>query len=398
MASKFILPALALAGGALAQSSGACSGTITITTSDDAAAIENCQTYQGDVIISSEASGQISINGVAGITGDLRCSNASQLTSISAANLGTIGGRFDLQELQIMSTLAFSSLSGVNTINWIALPALQALNFGGQGVTRANNVYISNTGLTDLKGIELTAVGSMDINNNQYLKTINVNNLANVTESLSFSANGLNLEIQFPNLESAANLTFRNVTSISMPSLSQVQGSLGLYSNYFDSFAAPNLTSTGNTIAVIDSSELSNLSFPSLERIGGGLQLANNSKLLDIDGFDALVTVDGDINYYGAFNSVSFGAIQDVKGAANIYTSSGNGHICDLFNNAKKNQVIKGKVSCDANSQLPTTNSANGSSGSGSSSGSKNGAIMVHAGVPAAVTGLVAFVAGMLFI
>lgn len=133
-----------------------CSGpSITITTSEDASAIANCRTYDGDVIISSQASGQISINGVGAITGDLRCTNASQLTSISADQLATIGGRFDLQELQIMSTLAFTYLNGVNTINWIALPALQALNFGGQGVTRANNVYISNTGLTDLKGSTL---------------------------------------------------------------------------------------------------------------------------------------------------------------------------------------------------------------------------------------------------
>lgn len=391
MASKFILPALALVGTAIAQCDGP---SITITTSADAEQIASCSTYDGDVIISSEASGTISINGVGAITGDLQCINATQLTSISADQLATIGGKFNLQELQILSNLAFSSLNGVNTVNWIALPGLQALNFG-QGISRANTVYISNTGLTDLKGIELTAVGEMDINNNQYLKTINVNNLANVTQSLSFAANGLDLSIEFPNLESAANLTFRNVTSISMPSLSEVAGFIGLYSNYFESFSAPNLTSTGNTIAVIDSSELSNLSFPMLQTIGGGLQLANNSKLLNIDGFNALQTIDGDINYYGTFDTVSFGSIEDVKGAANIYTSSGNGTICDLFNKAKTAQVIKGKVNCDANSQSPETG---GNGSSSSSSSSKNAASSSYVGVSAAITGLVAFAAGMLFI
>lgn len=292
-----------------------------------------------------------------------------------------------------MSTLQFSSLTGVNSIRWIALPALQALNFA-QGVSRANDIYISNTGLTDLAGIELTACRMMDINNNQYLKTINVNSLQNVTDSLSFSANGLNLAIEFPNLGSAGNLTFRNVTSISMPSLSEVGGSIGLYSNYFESFAVPNLTTAGNTIAVIDSSELSNLSFPSLTLIGGGLQLANNSKLESINGFDALETVDGDINFYGSFDTVSFASINDVKGAANIYTSSGNQTICDLFNNAKKGQVIKGKVSCDANSNLASTGSGNGSSGSSS----KSSASDMYSHLSAPLTALVAFAAGMLFI
>lgn len=367
----------------------------TITTSEDATQISSCPTYDGDVIISSEASGQISLSGVGEITGDLRCTNASQLTAISADRLSTIGGTFDLQELQIMSSLQFGSLSGVNRINWIALPALQSLNFA-QGVSRANQVYISNTGLTDLRGIELTAVASMDINNNQYLRTINVNTLTNVTQALSFSANGMNLEIDFPNLESAANLTFRNVTSISMPSLALVPGSMGFYSNYFESFAAPNLTETGNTIAFVDSPALTELSFPMLQVIGGGLLLANNSELKEITGFNAVETIDGDINFYGTFDAVSFTSLTDVKGASNVYTSSQNTTICDLFNSAKQNQVIKGKVTCETSSDNTAANGT--SSGNGRSSTSNAAVHNVHYDPSAPLTGFAAFVAALLFI
>jgi hypothetical protein len=307
---------------------------------------------------------------------------------------------FDLEELQIMSSLQMGSLTGVNQIKWIALPALQSLNFGA-GVNKANQVYISNTGLTDLRGIELELVQSMDINNNQYLKTINVNALTNVTSGLSFSANGMNLEIEFPNLQNAANLTFRNVTSISMPSLSEVPGAMGFYSNGFESFSAPNLTQTGNTIAFVDSSRLSNLSFPMLETVGGGLLLANNSELKSLIGsFDAVTTIDGDINFYGVFDAVSFSSLTDVKGASTIFTSSTNGTICDLFKSAKSNQVIKGKLTCETSSDNTDGKGNSTSTGSGSGSSSSSGAAVrnLNYDPSAPLTGFAALVAALLFI
>jgi len=395
MYTKFILPALALAGSALAQN---CSGDLTIRTSDDTSALESCTTYTGNVIIDSSASGQISLNGVGSINGDLRCTNASQLTALSADQLATITGTFDLEEVQILSFLNFANLRGVRAIKWIALPALQTLNFR-TGISQANTVYISNTGLTDLKGIELTQVGTMDVNNNQYLKTINVNSLTNVTNALSFSANGLNLAIQFPNLLGAANLTFRNVTSVSMPSLADVAGAMGFYSNYFESFAAPNLTETGGTIAFVDSSQLSNLSFPSLTTVNGGIQLANNTKLMAVDGFDSLQRIAGDINFYGTFDEVSFGALTDVRGAANVYTSSQNTSICTTFQDAKNHQVIKGKLTCQTNSARPDTNgSSTTTGGSGSSSTPNAASNLINYNPSAPLTGFAAFVAALLLL
>lgn len=392
MASKFILPALVLAGSAFAQSQGACSGSFTISSSSDVSQISSCSTYDGDIIIAAEASGQISIDGVTRITGDLRAANATQLTGIGADSLQTIEGMFDLEILQIMSSLNMPYLSAVNRIRWVALPALQSLNFA-RGITQANSVYISNTGLTQLSGIELTAVGAMDINNNQFLKTINVNNLKNVTSQLAFSANGPNLEIAFPNLQSAANMTIRNVSSISMPSLSQVAGSMGFYSNYFTSFTAPNLTRTGNTIAFVDSPSLNDLEFPMLTTIGGGLLLANNSELDSITGFNSLKSISGDINFYGTFDAVSFNSLTQVQGAAVVYTSSTNTSICDLFQAAKKGQAIRGKLTCETSSSN-TAGNGSSSSGGSSSSSNKNGA----SDLSAPITGLVGLIAALLFV
>jgi hypothetical protein len=243
----------------------------------------------------------VAINGVQQITGDFTCVNATQLTSLTSDQINTIQGTWHLEDLTILSNLQFDSLTGVNTIEFIGLPALQSLNMA-QGIQRANQVLISNTQLNNINGIELTAVGTLNVNNNPYMTDVNVNDLTNVTNALSFSANGRNLEISFPNLEDAANLTFINVSKIDMPSLATVAGSMGFYSDTFETFSAPNLTSTGGTLAFVDSPKLASFSFPSLQTIGGGFLVANNTNLKSIDGLPKLTTIVGALDFAGTFN------------------------------------------------------------------------------------------------
>jgi hypothetical protein len=220
---------------------------------------------------------------------------------LSADQLGSIGGIFDLERLTILADLTMGSLSRVNTIKFISLPALGSLNFA-TGVSRANNVEISDTRLTDLSGIELEAVTEMNINNNKYLKEVDVNALTNVTRGLTFAANAMDLTISLPNLESAANLTFINTSDVSMPSLATVGGSMGFYFGTFESFSAPNLTETGSDIAFVSCGKLNNLSCPSLESIGGGFLIANNTDLETIDDFGSLATIGGALDFRGVFN------------------------------------------------------------------------------------------------
>jgi len=390
--TRYILPVLAVASTALAQCSGP---NITITTSADAVGLASCLTYRGDVIISEDVSGAIAIDGVRQITGDLRCENAGQLTEISADQLASIGGTFLLNNLTIMSTLAFSSLNSVNTIEWVGLPALQGLNFP-EGISQATDVLISNTQLNSLSGIQLDTVNDMNINNNPYLDTVNVNEIANITGTLTFSANSKGLSITFPNLEQANNMTFRNASSVDMPSLSVVNGSLGFYSNTFQSFSAPNLTSTGGALAFVDSPNLNNISFPSLTIIGGGFLIANNSNLENIDGFPMLQTIVGALDFAGAFNNASLPSLKDVRGGLNIQTSSST-FDCTPFKKDKSNSIIKGTFTCAASQSNPNTNPNAASSGSSpSSTGKPNGAASFEPRTP--LMGLGALLAAVLMI
>jgi hypothetical protein len=273
---------------------------LTITSQTDADALQSCTKYSGDITISSEATGTIALNGIEQLTGDLKINNATQLSSLTSDQLNSIGGTWSMQEMTILSNVAFDSLTTVDQIYWVGLPALQGLSFP-QGIQKATNVLISNTQLYTSDGLELQTVAILNINNNPYLSTVNVNNLKNVTNQLAFAANAMNLEISFPNLQGAANMTFRNVSTVDMPSLNSVAGDMGFYSDNMQSFSAPNLTSTGGSLSFFDCPSLTKTSFPSLTQIGGGFNLVNNTNLKAISGFPALKIVVGGVNFVGTF-------------------------------------------------------------------------------------------------
>ncbi|KAJ5881772.1 Leucine rich repeat 5 [Penicillium soppii] len=389
MSLKYILPALAASQMVFASSDDC--GDTKIKTQSDADGINTCSTISGDITIDESYSGDLILSGIEKITGGLSCSEGANVSSITASELTSIGKTFDLEGLTTLTLLDFAQLDSVGSINWDALPKLQSLNFA-KGVTEAGDVSITNTGLTDLNGISLQTVGLFSIQNNRDLKTININNLKNATKSISFSGNYDTLEVNFPNLGTGVGMTFQNISAVSLPSLEKLTGQLGFWGTKFETFSAPNLTQTGDLIFK-DNTKLSNISMPVLKTVNGGFTIARDDEL-NIISLSNLETVKGAIDFSGTFNKVSLGALKDVEGAFNMQSTHGN-FSCSDFKKLKTEDVIKGKFSCNATNDNPTT--ANGTSGtgsgtstgSGSSSTSSGAAFFTGANVP--VVGIAAF-------
>ncbi|KAF2766407.1 hypothetical protein EJ03DRAFT_330139 [Teratosphaeria nubilosa] len=401
MAARYIVPALAVAGRAIAQSSSSCStdGTTTIQNQGDASALSGCTTFSGNIAIATGTTNSISLDGIQRIEGSLTADNVTQLTSFSANDLTTIDDDFTLSSLTILSTLSFPALTSVNSIDWTALPALQGLSFSA-GVQQASSVSIQNTQLTSLDGINLQTVDSMIIANNPYLNDIDMQ-LGNVTQALTLEANGRNVTANFPNMEWAYNITFRNVSSVSTPSLASVNGSYGMFANFFSSVAAPNLTSVGGSLSFVSNMDMTNLSFPELKTVGGGLQVANNTELGDID-FPALTTVSGALDFYGNFSTVELPQLSDVKGAFNLQSSEDISDACNHFKPLSgNNNVIKGTYTCAGKESTPggtgtLSSGTNSGSGSGSSSTASSAANAMYISGATGVMGVIAAIFGML--
>jgi aspartate 1-decarboxylase len=390
MFTQKLFVAASLATLAVAQSTASiCSqSTATINSQADATALASCSTIAGSILISSSASGIISIDGPQQVTGSVTCQNAGGLTSLGSTTIGSIGGAFTLNNLTLLSTLSMSALESVQTIAWQALPALTALTFPAT-VSKATSVTISNTFLSTLDGINLETVSVLQIDNNNRLKTFSTQ-VANVTSSVNINSNGNALDVSFPNLIWAANMTLRNVSSITIPSLAVVNGSLGFYGNYMTSVIAPNLTSVGNTgtnfgsLAIDANNKLTNVTMPLLATVGGAFQIANNTAL-DSISFPKLSIVGGAIDFSGNFSTPELPALSNVKGGFNVQSTASID--CSGFK-AEDGSVIQGTYICmttaDATTLGSTTTTASG--GTASATGSKGAAVSY--GISEAVAGL----------
>ncbi|KAL9131039.1 MAG: hypothetical protein Q9217_000925 [Psora testacea] len=371
----YLLPAVALATTAVAQRCSA-SATFTVTQSADASQIASCTTYSGSIAIPTDLTDtpdgnghtSLSIDGVEKIEGNVTIDNAGTLSSLSFADLKSITG-LQLGGLQLLSELSMPQIQNVSQMNLTALPALQQFSFGGSGVTQARSILITNTGLSSLQGLDqLETVDSFNVNNNQALQNISLQ-VSSIKNAINIAANDgfqSGLTTSFPMLQTAMNMTFRNCSSVSLPSLANVSQYLGFYGNTMESFAAPNLTTVGGLVFV-DNTELTNISIPNLTSVNGSCQIANNTMLKEVDGLQELSIIAASLDFNGNFTDVQLPALSQVRGAFNLQTSAE--FDCSAFDAAKKSKgIIKGNYVCSGSQAKP---GGAGTKPSGTSSGSK---------------------------
>ena len=290
-----------------AQSATICSQpTATINSQADASAYADCSTISGSVVIGSAASGDLSLNGPSSIGGDLVMINATAGHILLQFYNWPDQGNLPLGGLDpaIIFELRVVDRSQVHRIHLSAQPRRpHILVICVERTDRS----ISNTFLGTLNGINLNTVATLQINNNPHLVSFSTQ-VGNITSAAVFNANGAGLKIDFPNLIWAANLTFRDVASVNIPSLAVVNGSLGFYETSLNSIYAPNLTSVGSfatgqgSLAFVANTALTNISMDALKSVGGADQIANNT-ILGAISFPALVDVGGAIDFSGNFTT-----------------------------------------------------------------------------------------------
>ena len=250
----------------------------------------------------SDGKNTLSIDDVEEIDGNFTINNAVNLASIQFAALKSITG-LQLGGLTVLSELSMPQIETISRLNLTALPALQQFSFGGDGVAEATNVLITNTGLNSLKGLDnLETVESFNVNNNNALQNVSLS-VTSIKNAVKIEANNgdqSGTAVSFPQLETARNLTFRNCSSVELPSLMNVSDYLGLYGNTFETFVASNLTSTGGLVFV-DNTALTNISIPEIMSVNASCQIANNTMLKKIDGIQKLSVVTASLDFNGNF-------------------------------------------------------------------------------------------------
>ncbi|CAK7265422.1 cell wall protein Ecm33 [Sporothrix epigloea] len=386
MFSKQILPVLAATAGFAAAAKSAsdpCTQTtFTVNSQADITNLLSCTTLKGDVVIGNQTDATLDFTGINVIDGDLTLLNNNIVSTLKSGSTTKITGAFHLQNLTTLSTLAFTELTSVGSINWVSLTAIDVLTFNA-GIKTASSITVSDTFLSNLDGLDVVSADTIDINNNRRLVSY-TSSLGNLTKLLNINANGLNLQVSFPDLIWIADMTISNVSSFSVPALQTVNGSMRFDSNFFTTFNAPNLTSTQTgDISFVSNAQLKNITLPQLTSIGGGFLIANNTAQDQINGFGKLKSVGGAIDMRGNFTDIELPALNDVKGAFDIVSTGDISDSCATFKKLAPssqggNGDIQGSYTCQshnaqANSNPTATGSSSGSSSTGSSSSSSSG-------------------------
>lgn len=361
---KLLLSALAAA--AFVNADSVCDSDANIQSDGDVDQYSDCSTIKGDVTVGSKVT-NFEMDGVTQISGSFKVNGAAGLTSISMPKLESIGDDFTLTGLTVLSTLSMPQLKSVGTLDFTTLPALQALQFTSE-ITMASAVTISDTLLGALTGINVQTVKTFDINNNKYLKSVDVQ-LANVSDSLTIASNSKDLNASFPNLIWANNITVRDAGGIMFPSLESLNNSISFVNNTFTEASFPNLTTVGQSFAFVSCTKLTNASAPELTKVGGTFQFANNTKFTNLTDFGKLQSVGGSIDLSGVFEDVELPSLDDVRGGTNIQsTETLDG--CDSLKKLHDSGDIKGDFTCEG--KLSTANPKDGDVSTKGGSGSSN--------------------------
>lgn len=371
-----LVSATALAANSTSASSATVTGTSVCTYSDAYTASSqadldklNCATFQGDIVIEGDLT-SASLASIQQVKGSLSIKNATQLQAFTADSLIAVSDTLSLTDLTVLSTLTIPSLAKVGTLQLQALPALEQLSFTS-GLSDAQTIFISDTELSSLKGLNIISVDTLDVNNNKNLQQVNIP-LQYASTSLAVTYNAEAVSVTFDDLIWANNITFRDVGSISLDNLTAVNQSLAFFNNTLESIVLDKLETIGGALSISDNDDLNEIEIPELTSIGGAFIVTGDGNLDSVSGLDSLKTVGGAITFSGKFTNASLPSLTSVKGGATI-NSTGNLD-CSAFNALSKKGAIQGKgYSCKSPHTSTSAKAGSGSSSSGSSSDSGSG-------------------------
>ncbi|UNI20782.1 cell wall protein Ecm33 [Purpureocillium takamizusanense] len=384
MRSVAILSAVMAVGTAVVSGATTCTKDIIVS---EPTPVIDCDVVDADINVDEKLAGSLSIEGPKQIKGNFNVTGATKLIGISSSSISSISGIMNLEGLTLLSSLNMQSLKNVNDLRLIGLPQLNGLTFGTSGVTKAANIKVTDTFISDLSGLNIATADVIDISNNGKLTTFN-SDLVNVTKSLKLVDNGNTMRVNMSRLMKACEIEFRQVKSFDAPSLQEVCSIKFNDSPELLTVSANNLTDISASLTFINNKKLANVSFEALGTIKGDMTIVNNTALKAIDGFPNLTNV-GNILVGGNFEAVKLPKLKDVKGSVTVTSTTDISSFCKFFDDAKASSNIRGKESCKSNNKNANSGDSTGGDSAGGNKTKEDAAGVIS--VNTAMLGLVGF-------
>jgi hypothetical protein len=165
-----------------------CSADVLLKTRSDLEGLKGCQVFTGKITISQVPVEELVIPGVQEIRGDLRFTDINSVTKISLPELKSVSGSLAFESVRDVHVISMPKLTAVGNFVLSVAPALTVVDFSG-GLSQANAITISDTTATEIRGIGVTKVVSLVVDNNHYLKNANLSSITDIAESVKIGSN-----------------------------------------------------------------------------------------------------------------------------------------------------------------------------------------------------------------
>ncbi|KAF3286701.1 hypothetical protein TWF970_008546 [Orbilia oligospora] len=282
------------------------SSSITITTPRQLLELSNCTELIGDVIFNNIDSVELNLYNVTAIRGMFQIHLANRTQRFSAQNLTMVGNLFmiagnaDGSNMRDISMPKFNSTAGID--------------------------------FTEGIGIDFTQVQQVYFGGNPNLKSIKLG-LNTISTNLDLDGTGASPNVSFPELEYLNTANIHEVGSLDFKKLKSMGGALGVYdSATLETLSMPLLkkigTRTLSVLAIANNSGLTNVLFPELEEITGGVTAEGNKNWRRLNGFPKLMRVTDDIDMKGTFTLIEFPMLYNLTGNFEVVSSAGLKYDC----------------------------------------------------------------------
>lgn len=356
-----------------ASSSNSCSLSTTISAASAVLNLNSCPTLEGTIEITGTEVVNLDLSGVKAIDADLSIFNSSSIVAINFSGLQNITGSLDFSALTQLRSIDLTKLTSVKELSFISLPSFNLLNLNS-ALADVSSLTLSDTAVPSIdKLLTFKTIGTLNVNNNKNISSIDLSTLETVTDGLTLSFNSDDASVKLENLIWAANLTLQDVGDVSISSLEAVNGSFILGYNTFDTVEFDSLKTVGASLQVFANDNLLSLSMANLTEVDGEFRVFNNSQLEEIE-LGSLEIIKGAFSMTGNFGNFTLASLQEVDGDFTLLSTSQN-FSCDAFNKLHDNKKIKGhNYNCSSpTSTVVSSGSSTGTSTKGTSTSTSSG-------------------------
>jgi hypothetical protein len=161
-----------------------------------------------------------------------------------------------------LNTLDFPLLTAVDTTNFDQLPSVSTFNFSS-GPSSVTNVFITNTSLSTLEGIDLQNADNIQITNNAHLVHASLP-FETAKDVITVSFNGPLVNLSLPQLTSAGHIILRNIAAASLPSLNFLSDIFTLLETSVTELALDSLSVASLNLTLLYNDNLTTTSFQGL--------------------------------------------------------------------------------------------------------------------------------------